>query len=86
MQDVLSKAGVAPNTSVMDNEISHEFTFGLVANNVTFQLLHPYTNRRNLVQRTIQKFENHFKAGLASDDTNFPLSGLDRLIEQANIT
>ena len=79
-------AGTAPNTYVMDNEISHEFTTALTSNNTTYQLVPPHTHRRNLAERGIQTYKNHFKAGLASVDPNFPLSEWDRLLEQANIT
>ena len=34
----------------------------------------------------MQTFKNHFKAGLATADPNFPLTEWDRLIPQANIT
>ena len=46
----------------------------------------PHTHRRNLAERAIQTWKNHFKAGLASIDPNFPLTEWDRLIPQANIT
>ena len=46
----------------------------------------PYLHRRNLAERAIQTWKNHFKAGLASLNPNFPLSEWDRLLEQANIT
>ena len=86
MQDIFSKAGVSPHTWILDNEISAEFTAALTLNKATYQLGPPHTHRRNLAERAIQTFKNHFKAGLASVDPNFPLSEWDRLIEQANIT
>ena len=70
----------------MDNEISNELIEALKDNNTTYQLVPPYTHRRNLAERAIQTYKNHFKAGLASVDPNFPLSEWDRLLEQANIT
>ena len=79
-------AGLAPNNYVMDNEISDEFISALTKHNVTYQLVPPHTHRRNLAERAIQTYKNHFKAGLASVDPNFPLSEWDRLINQANIT
>ena len=84
-QNKFSKAGVAPNTWVMDNKTSQEFNAALLKNDVTYQIVPPHTNRRNLAERAIQTFKNHFKAGLVSIDPNFPLSERDRLIKQANI-
>ena len=70
----------------MDNEISHEFIATLRKNDTKFQPDPPNTHRLNLAERAIQTYENHFKAGLASVNPNFPLSEWDRLIEQCNIT
>ena len=74
MHTMLSVAGVAPNTYVMDNEISQEFITALTQNETKYQLVPPHTHRRNVAERAIQTFKNHFKAGLASIDPNFPLS------------
>ena len=81
-----SKAGVAPNNYVMDNEASAELKLAMEDNNTTYQLVPPHDHRNNLAERAIQTFKHHFKAGLASTDPNFPLSEWDRLLEQANIT
>ena len=81
-----AKAGVAPKTYVMDNEISAELLAALQEEITDYQLVPPHTHRRNLAERAIQTYKNHFKAGLASVDPNFPLSQWDNLIEQANIT
>ena len=48
------KAGAAPNTYIMDNEISQEFVQALIDNKTTYQLVPPYTHRRNLAERAIQ--------------------------------
>ena len=83
---MFAKAGAAPNTYVMDNEISDGLIAALEKNQTTYQLVPLYTHRRNLAERVIQAYKNHFKSGLASIDPNFPLSEWDRLLEQANIT
>ena len=81
-----SIAGAAPNTYILDNEVSREFIEALEENELDYQLVPPHTHRRNLAERAIQTYKNHFKAGLASVDPNFPLSEWDRLLDQANIT
>ena len=86
IHDSFSKAGAAPNTYVMDNEVSQDFITTLINNKTSYQLVPPHSHRRNLAERAIQTWKNHFKAGLASVDPNFPLSEWDRLIFQANIT
>ena len=83
---MFTQVGTVPNTYVMDNDISSEFTTALTKNGTTYQLVPPHTYCRNLAERGIQPFKNHFKAGLISVDPNFPLSEWDHLLEQANIT
>ena len=83
---IFSKAGVAPDMWVMDNEISDDLIKAMENNNTTYQLVTPYSHCRNLAERAIQSYKNHFKSGMASVDPNFPLSEWDCLIEQANIT
>ena len=79
-------AGEAPDVWVLDNEISNDFKAALEKHQTNFQLVPPHSHRRNLAERAIQTWKNHFKAGLATTDPNFPLSEWDRLIPQANIT
>ena len=81
-----TNAGNSPDVWVLDNEISNDFKAALKKHNTTFQLVPPHSHRRNLAERAIQTWKNHFKAGLATTDPNFPLSEWDRLIPQANIT
>jgi hypothetical protein len=82
----LMKAGMKPNTYVLDNEVSEELTTAMHKNNIQYQLVPPHMHRSNLAERAIQTFKNHFKAGLATTDPNFPLSEWDRLLHQAQIT
>ena len=81
-----TQGGIAPNTYVMDNEISNEFIAALTKNDTLHQLVCPHTHRQNLAERAIHTFKSHLKSGLASVDPNFPLSKWDRLIEQTNLT
>ena len=73
LHKMFARAGAAPNTYVMDNEISNELIEALKDNNTTYQLVPPYTHRRNLAERAIQTYKNHFKAGLASVNPKFPV-------------
>ena len=55
-------------------------------NKIKFQLVPPHSHRANAAERAIQTFENHFKAGIASLDPDFPISEWDRLLDQAFLT
>ena len=81
-----AKAGAAPNTYVMDNEISSEFIAALEANECNYQLVPPHSHRRNLAERVIQTFKKHFKAGPVIVNPNYLISEWNRLIEQSIIT
>ena len=58
----------------------------MLRNKTTFQLVPPHTHRANAAERAIQTFKNHFKAGIASLDPDFPITEWDRLLEQAFLT
>ena len=66
--------------------ISQDFIEALQKQKTTYQQVSPHIHRRNLAEKAIQIWKNHFKAGLTSLDSRFPLSEWDRLISQANIT
>ena len=51
-----------------------------------YQLVPPHIHRRNASERAIRTFKNHFIAGLASTDPNFPLSNWCRILPQAELT
>ena len=79
-------AGVAPNTWILDNETSSELQHAMGKKKIKFQLVPPHTHRANAAERAIQTFKNHFKAGIASLDPDFPISEWDRLLDQAFLT
>ena len=70
----------------MDNEASDTLKQAMTKYNETFQLVPPHTHRANAAERAIQTFKNHFKAGLASLDPDFPVTEWDRLLDQAFLT
>ena len=76
-----SKAGVAPDVWVMDNELSDYLIKAMKNNNTTYQLVTPYSNCRFFSERAIQSYKKHFESGMASVDPNFPFSEWDCLIE-----
>ena len=51
-------------------------------NDTKYQLVPPHRHRANAAECSIQTFKNHFKAGIASLDPDFPLNEWDRLLEQ----
>ena len=82
----LQAAGAAPNLWVLDNEASTELKQAMTKKDTKFQLVPPYTHRANAAERAIQTFKNHFKAGLASLDPDFPITEWDRLLDHCFLT
>ena len=78
--------GLRPCLHTLDNEASTILKEFLTAENVEYQLVPPHIHQRNSAERAIQTFKNHFIAGLASTDPNFPLSNWCRLLPQAELT
>ena len=71
---------------ILDNECSEDMKTTFRENDVIFQLVPPYVHRRNAAERAIQTWKDHFMAGLAACDPNFPIREWDRLLPQADIS
>jgi hypothetical protein len=53
---------------------------------MNYQQVPPHCRRTNAVERVFIPFKEHFKAGLAMVDPDFPAHLWDRLLPQAEIT
>ena len=84
LNKIFKRAGVAPETFVLDNETSKELIEAFDNENISYQLVTPYKHRNNQAERSMQTRKSHFKTGLAATEPNFPLSKWDRFILQAN--
>ena len=82
----LQQNGTAPALHILDNECSSTMQKSFRKYNVNFQLVPPYTHRRNAPERAIRTLKNHLCAVLASCDPNFPSQEWDRLVSQEILT
>ena len=82
----LLQAGLTPKFHVLDNEASTALKEYLRASDIDFQLAPPHEHRRNLAERAIRTFKNHFIAFLSSLDPDFPAILWDRILFQALLT
>ena len=71
--DRLKECGIKPTMHILDNECSAEFKTLISENEMKYQLVPPYDHRRNVAEKAIQTFEDHFVAVLCGTDDNFPL-------------
>ena len=65
--------GHAPELYILENECSEELRKSFKKYQVTFQLVPPHVHRQNAAERAIQTWKNHFLAGIATLDPNFPI-------------
>ena len=78
---ITASGRVKPTMHILDNEASEAFK-GEIKRNCAYQLVPPDTHQRNLAERAIQTFKNHFIAILSGVDESFPLPLWDRLLPQ----
>jgi hypothetical protein len=86
MEHKLVACGLKPKLMKLDNEASKLLKTYLHQQDITFQLVPPYSHRRNAAERSIRSFKDHLIAGLCSTDKSFPMNLWDRLLPQAVIT
>ena len=82
---ITASKSVRPKTHVLDNEASEAFK-NEIKKNCKIQLVPPDNHRRNLAERAIQTFKNHFKSVLAGVDDSFPMKLWDKLLPQVILT
>ena len=73
IHNLLSERRLAPKMHYLDNECPKVLQQFRTDKEKHFQLVPPHLRRRNLVESEIQTFKNHFIAGLASVNKNFPV-------------
>jgi hypothetical protein len=86
MEQELVARGLKPKLMKLDNEASQLLKDYLHQQDITFQLVPPYSHRRNSAERAIRSFKDHLIAGLCSTDKSFPMHLWDRILPQAVIT
>ena len=83
MVDRLHERDIRPKMHVLDNEISQEFKNAIKANQMKFQLVPPNDHRRNVAEKAIQVFKDHFISVLCGTDVSFPMQLWCQILRQA---
>jgi hypothetical protein len=86
MEQELVARGLKPKLMKLDNGASKLLKDYLYQQDITFQLVPPYSHIRNSAERAIRSFKDHLIAGLYSTDKSFPMYLWDRILPQAVIT
>ena len=74
-----------PKKHIMDNEASAEFK-KVIKKQSKLQMVPPDSHRRNIAERAIQTFKNHFVAILSGVDAKFPMQLWCKLLPQTILT
>ena len=75
--------GIIPKRQVLDNEISMAYMQEIMETRMTYQLVPPDDHRRNIAEKTIQKWKDHFVSVCSGVSAHFPMHLWCRLIPQA---
>ncbi len=84
-KQITESGSIKPTTHILDNEASAELKEA-IKKSCIIQLVPPDNHRRNIVERGIQTFKNHFKAILAGVEDSFPMRLWDKLLPQTVLT
>ncbi len=86
MVDRMEISGLGLKHHRLDNESSEKFKQCIRKNGMTHELVPPDNHRRNIAERAIQTFKNHFISILSGVDDRFPLSLWCHLVKPAKLT
>jgi hypothetical protein len=86
MEQELVARGLKPKFMRLYNEASQLLKDYLHQQDITFQLVPPYSHIRNSAERAIRSFKDHLIAGLCSTDKSFPMHLWDIILPQVVIT
>jgi hypothetical protein len=64
--------GIIPTRQVLDNEASTAYKQAITDSGMTYQLVPPDDHRRNITEKAIQTWKDHFIAVISGTDNNFP--------------
>ena len=75
--------GIAPTHQILDNKISAAYKSETAATNMTYQLVPPDDHRRNIAEKALQTWKDHFIGVLSGTAETFPLHLWCQAIPQA---
>lgn len=65
--------GVEPEHQILDNEASKEYKTAITKSGMTFQRVPPDDHRRNVAEKAIKTWKDHFISVLSRPASTFPL-------------
>ena len=75
--------GIIPKRQVLDNKKSMAYRQEIMATGMIYQIFPPDDHRRNIAEKTIQTWKDHFISVCSGVSAHFPMHLWFRLIPQA---
>ena len=69
----MKACGQRPQHQVLDNKISAAYKSAITTSGMSYQLVPPNDHQRNIAEKAIQTWKDHFVATLSGTANNFPL-------------
>ena len=70
--DRMRACGIKPKRQVLDNEASKQYRQAIKESEMDYQLVPPEDHRRNVAEKAIQTWKDHFVATLSGTASSFP--------------
>ena len=71
--DIMRECGIRTKKRIFDNEASTAYKEAVTTSGMTYQLVPPDDHRRNVAEKAIQTWKDHFIAALSGTANDFPL-------------
>ncbi len=81
----MKRGGLSVKKHILDNEISDNFKSTIKEHGAEYKLVPPGEHRRNIAERAIQTWKNHFVGVLTGLHGSFPMHLWCRIIPQAEM-
>ena len=69
----MQRRGLIPKHQILDNQASAEYKATIEASGMTYELVSPEKHRRNMAEKVIQTFKDHFVGVLSGCAPSMPI-------------
>ena len=81
----MKRCGIVPRHQILDNQASMAYKTAIETSNMTYQLVPPNDHRRNMAEKAIQTFKNHFVSVLSGCAPTMPMHLWCQLLPQVEL-
>ena len=79
----MKKCGIKPKHQVLDNKASAAYKQDIAESDMSYELVPPNNHQRNIAEKAIQAWKDHFVTVLSSTNNNFPMHLWCQILPQA---